>query len=207
MLEVSQRDGGSFRVSYNHIGSNTDGVLLDGDLNIGPDDTNLLALRVGQDNDIVRIDERDTPSPLDIGAYLASGGAGFDLTAYFQTQEGAESFRIDSVVVDSATDVQATFQDSASRDLLYDLSSGDRLIWAMARTLVTALDLAGTAALGALGANADAELAAPVVLSLSGTAALGLWARRAMPGLRTRWLSTCLARLLSARLRRTQMRN
>ena len=113
---------------------------LDGELGLGADETVISGIR-RRTATLFQLNDNNSPTALDIGAYFSAGGAGNDLTIYLRTlADGEVSFpatsvfsRIDQVRFTLPADAQA---------LLDNVATGDRLIFKTARLPTLSIDAA-----------------------------------------------------------------
>ena len=126
---------------------------LDGEVGLGADETVISGFR-RRTATILQLNDDNSPTALDIGAYFSTGGAGNDLTIYLQTvNDGEVSFTVASAVSFSRVDQVRFTLPSDAQTLLDNLASGDRFIFALARPEMTptqqlAMTLRGWAAHG-----------------------------------------------------------
>ena len=107
-------------------------VPIDGELGLGPDDTVISLIR-RQSTTLLRLNDRNSPSAFDFGAYLGAGGDGNDLTISLQTEaDGLVSWTTAAIFSGNADAVRFTLP-SAAQTLLDNLDTGDLFIVAFAR--------------------------------------------------------------------------
>ena len=107
---------------------------LDGEVGLGADETVVSGFR-RRTATILQLNDDNSPTALDIGAYFSTGGAGNDLTLYLQTlNDGEVSFTVASAVSFSRVDQVRFTLPADGQTLLDNLADGDRWIFKLART-------------------------------------------------------------------------
>ena len=107
---------------------------LDGELGLSSTQTVISRLRRFSDT-VLAVNDNDNPSALDLSVYFGAGGDGNDLTLYMQTAaDGLVSFAVSGQLANSGTQFQQFTLPAAAQTLLDNLDTGDRWIFALART-------------------------------------------------------------------------
>ena len=107
---------------------------LDGELGLGDSET--VISRISHlSGGVLRLNDNDNPSALNIGDYFDTGGDGNDLILYLQTlDDGLVSFAIaDNLTGGRSAGVVRLSLPSAGVALLNNIATGDRWIFALAR--------------------------------------------------------------------------
>ena len=111
---------------------------LDGELGVGPDDTNLSRIRWISSNSRLVFNDNDSPTALALNTYFAAGGAGNDLTFYVTDFSGTYTFNIaDNLQFSNASTLRFQNLPTALETIFDDITVGDRLIFSAARVAVT----------------------------------------------------------------------
>ena len=114
---------------------------VDGELGLGTTETVLSRIRRHSATEI-NLNDNDSPSALSLIDYFGSGGDGNDLTLYLQTvADGLVSFAVSAQISTSGGNFVRFTLPADAQTLLDNLDTGDRWIFALARTTsVTTID-------------------------------------------------------------------
>ena len=109
----------------------TNGVFLEGDLGLGPDETAVTQLLYAGGTLGIYVNDNDVngnPAPLNLTNYFAVGNPGRDATVYLQTVDGLTSFSVDEAFI--TANVQGLFlvSPAAAVTLFNGVEAGDRFI-------------------------------------------------------------------------------
>ena len=134
LLKVSG-DPNNLRVLYQDSRRGGNDEPLAGELGIGTAQTVITQIRWDTANDILIINDNDTPGATDLSTYFGVGGTGRDLTFYLQTQDdGVVSF----TVADNIESVGGNFlrlsPTDAAETILDQLAKDERFIIGFGRT-------------------------------------------------------------------------
>ena len=151
------------------------GSPLDGELGLGAGNTLISRFRRISTAELL-INDNDDPVTLTLSAYFGSGGAGADLTLYFQTlADGETGFAVSSQYVGAGGGFARFTLPADARSLFDGIATGDRFIFKAARPLAVAVPLAGRLATAlTVAVSALDRVAAPVPLAARLAAALSL---------------------------------
>ena len=133
LLEASGpgTSGSTFYADSSRGGSDTP---LDGELGVGPGETAISRMRRANAANL-NLNDDNLPGALDLGVFFGAGGAGEDLTLYLQTgADGVVSFTVASAFLNAGPDILRLTPPTAAITLLDNLATGDRIIFALART-------------------------------------------------------------------------
>ena len=106
---------------------------LDGELGLSSTQTVISRIRRHSATEL-NLNDNDNPAILDIGAYFDAGGDGNDLTLYLQTNDGLVSFPIAGQLTSFGGNFARFTLPAAAQTLLDNLDTGDRWIFAFAKT-------------------------------------------------------------------------
>ena len=142
-LLVASGPGASVSTIYADSDRGGSGSPLAGELGLGDGNTLISRFRRISTTELL-INDDDDPTALTLSAYFGSGGAGADLTLYFQTlADGEISFAVSSQYVGAGGGFVRFTLPADARALFDGIATGDRFIFKAARPLAVAVPLAG----------------------------------------------------------------
>ena len=113
---------------------------IEGELGVGTGETLISRMRRASTENLT-LNDNDLPVALDFGAFFGTSGEGNDLTVYLQTtSDGLVSFTVASAFLSAGGGWLNLTLPAAGRTLLDNLATGDRFIFALARTSPVAVD-------------------------------------------------------------------
>ena len=133
LLEASApgTSGNNFYVDSSRGGT---GTPIEGELGVGTGETVIDRLRRASTANLT-LNDSNSPVVLDFNTYFGTGGAGADLSVYLQTtSDGLVSFTVASTLLSAGGNWLNVTLPTAARTLLDNLATGDRFIFALART-------------------------------------------------------------------------
>ena len=147
MLALCSVSGGAANVRWLYQSSVRGGsdTPIAGELGIGDGNTVFEGIRWDTNDDVLILNDNDNPGALNLGTYFGSGGAGRDLTFYFQTEDdGVMSFTVADNFVSAGGNFLRMTPPAAVQTVLDQLATNERFIVGFGRPLpaVTATLLA-----------------------------------------------------------------
>ena len=116
---------------------------VDGELGVGPDDTNLSRIRWDTANNRLIFNDNDNPDALALNTYFGAGGDGNDLTFYVTDFSGTYTFNIaDNFFSSGGNFLQFSSLPAALVTIFDNIVVSDRLIFSAARVAVTIHEVA-----------------------------------------------------------------
>ena len=119
----------TLRVLYQDSNRGGSDTPIAGELGLGTAQTLITQIRWDTTNDVLVLNDNDTTGATDLGTYFGSGGAGRDLTFYFQTKDdGVESFAVADNISSAGGNFLRLSPTDAVETILDQLVTGERFL-------------------------------------------------------------------------------